>query len=117
MTLDRTLGRNADRYCGQSFGNIVMVCNYFSKEQREFEKGEKEKCIVYDKSYEWRWTTASFSATTRLEQLAEARAKSQLNGSVVECPFASEDEEFLANIFNILTTVICGRSTVNLATV
>lgn len=44
-------------------------------------------------------------------------AKSQLSGSEPECPFASEDEEFLANIFNILMTVICGRSVVNLATV
>ncbi len=61
--------------------------------------------------------TASFSATTWLEQLAEARSKSQLNGSVVECPFASEDEKFLANIFNILMTVIYGRSTVNLTPV
>ncbi len=41
MTLDRTLGRNADPYCGQSFGNIVMVCKYSSKEQREFKKGGK----------------------------------------------------------------------------
>ncbi len=34
MTLDRTLGRNIDPYCGQSFGNIVMVWLFLQRTKR-----------------------------------------------------------------------------------
>lgn len=57
-----------------------------------------------------------FQCDNDLASTATARAKSQLSESVVERPFASGDEGFLANIFDILMTVICRRSAGILAT-